>query len=138
MYFGIKPDGTPIGQEITEKTLRNVSQAIYNRIEPQIFPEIITVRIDGRECILVRFEGYNMPYFAYDVVRIRVADEDKVLSQRELIAFVQRKGGTEAPWEKRTSSFTVEQVDDKSVEHYVERGHAAHLFGYSAPARDGL
>lgn len=125
LYFGIKPDGTPIGQEITEKTLRDVSQAIYNHIEPQIFPEITTVRIDGRECILVRFEGYNTPYFAYDVARIRVADEDKVLSQRELVAFVQRKGGTEDPWEKRTSSFTVEQVDDKSVEQYVERGHAA-------------
>ena len=69
-----KSTGTPIGQEISEKTLRDISQAISNHIEPQIFPEIQTVRIDGKECILVRFEGYNTPYFAYDVARIRVAD----------------------------------------------------------------
>lgn len=125
LYFGVKPDGTPVGQEIMEKTLRDVSQAIYNHIDPQIFPEITTVRIDGRECILVRFEGYNTPYFAYDVARIRVADEDKVLSQRELVAFVQKQGGTEDAWEKRTSVFTIEQVDSKSVERYIERGHAA-------------
>ena len=75
LYFGVRPDGTPIGQEISEKTLRDISQAISNHIEPQIFPEIQTVRIDGKECILVRFEGYNTPYFAYDVARIRVADE---------------------------------------------------------------
>lgn len=56
---GSGPDGTPIGQEISEKTLRDISQAISNHIEPQIFPEIQTVRIDGKECILVRFEGYN-------------------------------------------------------------------------------
>lgn len=77
LYFGVRPDGTPIGQEISEKTLRDISQAISNHIEPQIFPEIQTVRIDGKECILVRFEGYNTPYFAYDVARIRVADEDQ-------------------------------------------------------------
>ena len=57
LYFGVRPDGTPIGQEISEKTLRDISQAISNHIEPQIFPEIQTVRIDGKECILVRFEG---------------------------------------------------------------------------------
>ena len=125
LYFGVKPDGTPIGQEITEKTLRDVSQAISNHVEPQIFPEITTVRIDERECILVRFEGYNTPYFAYDIARIRVADEDKVLSQRELVAFVQKQGGTEDAWEKRVSAFTVEQVDDKSVERYIDKGHAA-------------
>ena len=46
LYFGVRPDGTPIGQEISEKTLRDISQAISNHIEPQIFPEIQTVRID--------------------------------------------------------------------------------------------
>ena len=55
LYFGVRPDGTPIGQEISEKTLRDISQAISNHIEPQIFPEIQTVRIDGKEGILVRF-----------------------------------------------------------------------------------
>lgn len=52
LYFGVRPDGTPIGQEISEKTLRDISQAISNHIEPQIFPEIQTVRIDGKEASL--------------------------------------------------------------------------------------
>ena len=45
LYFGVRPDGTPIGQEISEKTLRDISQAISNHIEPQIFPEIQRVTI---------------------------------------------------------------------------------------------
>ncbi len=125
LYFGVRPDGTPIGQEISEKTLRDISQAISNHIEPQIFPEIQTVRIDGKECILVRFEGYNTPYFAYDVARIRVADEDKVLSQQELVAYLRKQDGAEDAWERRVSSFLVEQVDGKLVERYIERGHEA-------------
>ena len=125
LYFGVRPDGTPIGQEISEKTLRDISQAISNHIEPQIFPEIQTVRIDGKECILVRFEGYNTPYFAYDVARIRVADEDKVLSQQELVAYLRKQDGAEDAWERRVSNFLVEQVDGKLVERYIERGHEA-------------
>lgn len=125
LYFGVRPDGTPIGQEISEKTLRDISQAISNHIEPQIFPEIQTVRIDGKECILVRFEGYNTPYFAYDVARIRVADEDKVLSQQELVAYLRKQDGAEDAWERRVSNFLVEQVDGKLVELYIERGHEA-------------
>ena len=40
LYFGVRNDGTPIGQIVNEKTLRDVSQAIANHIEPQIFPSI--------------------------------------------------------------------------------------------------
>ena len=83
------------------------------------------MRIDGKECILVRFEGYNTPYFAYDVARIRVADEDKVLSQQELVAYLRKQDGAEDAWERRVSNFLVEQVDGKLVERYIERGHEA-------------
>ena len=72
LYFGIRSDGTPVGQVINEKTLREISQAIANHIEPQIFPEINTVVIDGKDCIHIAFEGYNTPYLAYGIARIRV------------------------------------------------------------------
>ena len=61
LYFGVKPDGSPIGQDISEKTLREISQAIANHIEPQIFPEISVVSLDGKDCICVRFEGTETP-----------------------------------------------------------------------------
>ncbi|NLX92608.1 MAG: hypothetical protein GXZ02_01865 [Clostridiales bacterium] len=30
LYFGLKSDGMPVGQDVSEKTLREISQAIYN------------------------------------------------------------------------------------------------------------
>lgn len=42
LYFGVKADGSPIGQEISEKTLREISQAIANHtwwLTPKIAPE---------------------------------------------------------------------------------------------------
>jgi ATP-dependent DNA helicase RecG len=40
LYFGIRPDGEVIGQMVSEKTLRNFSQAVGNHIEPRIYPQI--------------------------------------------------------------------------------------------------
>lgn len=54
LYFGVKPDGTPIGQIVTEESLREVSQKIKNFIEPKIYPSINKVVFDGKECISCR------------------------------------------------------------------------------------
>lgn len=90
LYFGVKPDGTPVGQIVTEESLREVSQKIGNFIEPKIYPEVRKVTINDRDCIYVKFEGDNVPYFAYGVAKIRVADEDLTLSPQELMTFIQK------------------------------------------------
>jgi len=38
LYFGIKNDGTVVGQMISDKTLRDIAKAIGDHIEPEIFP----------------------------------------------------------------------------------------------------
>lgn len=73
----------------------------------------------------MRFEGYNTPYFAYNVARIRVADEDKVMSQKELTAYVLKNENSENAWERNISDYTVHQVSDKDIIDYLERGHSA-------------
>lgn len=44
LYFGIKNDGTVVGQGISEKTIRDISQSISENIEPKIYPEINVVK----------------------------------------------------------------------------------------------
>ena len=39
LYFGIGNDGTVVGQTIGEKTIRDISKAISDFIEPKIYPE---------------------------------------------------------------------------------------------------
>ena len=67
LYFGVKNDGTVIGQVVTEESLREVSQKIKNFIEPRIYPEINKVVLDGRDCIHVKFSGDQRPYFAMKI-----------------------------------------------------------------------
>ncbi len=125
LYFGVKPDGTPIGQVITEESLREVSQKIKNHIEPKIYPEIQKVVLNGRDCIYVKFEGNQVPYFAYGVARIRVADEDLQMSPEEITNLLLKSGREGNRWENLVSNKTIDDVDEELLKKYTTQAHDA-------------
>ncbi len=123
LYFGVKPDGTPVGQVVTEESLREVSQKIKNSIEPSIYPEISKVMIDGRECIYVKFEGSQVPYFAQGVARIRVADEDLVMSPEQITDLLLKSGREGNRWENLVSNKTIADADEELLKKYTTQAH---------------
>ena len=78
LLFGVKNDGTIIGQDISEKTLRKISKAISDHIEPKIYPKIEKQKTDDKNCIAVEFQGQDIPYYAYGRAYKRVADENRL------------------------------------------------------------
>ena len=125
LYFGVKNDGTVIGQVVTEESLREVSQKIKNFIEPRIYPEISKVVLDGRDCIHVKFSGDQRPYFAYNVARIRVADEDLVMSREEITNLLLQSGREGNRWENLVSNKTIDDVDEELLKKYMVHAHDA-------------
>lgn len=125
LYFGVKSDGAVIGQVVTEESLREVGQKIKNFIEPKIYPEINKVVINGKECIHVKFEGNQTPYFAYGVARIRVADEDLVLAPQELAEYIRKSDREENRWENLISNKTMDDVDEELLKKYINQAHEA-------------
>ncbi len=65
IYFGIKNDGSVLGQDIGEQTIRDVSKVVSDNIEPGIYLEISRAILDGKDCVRVIFQGNESPYFAY-------------------------------------------------------------------------
>lgn len=131
LYFGVKPDGTPVGQIVTEESLREVSQKIGNFIEPKIYPEINKVVIDGKECIHVKFEGNQIPYFSYGVARIRVADEDLQMSPEEITELLLKSGREGNRWENLISNKSVDDVDEELLIKYINQAHDAERIAIS-------
>ena len=99
LYFGIKNEGTIVGQDVSENTLREISKAISDHIEPKIYPKINKVILDGEKCIIVDFEGSERPYFAFGRAYIRVSDEDRQLSAKELENMIVRKNSEKLRWD---------------------------------------
>ena len=130
LYFGIRNDGVAVGQDISDKTLRDVSQSIANHIEPQIFPDISNVVIENKKCIRVAFEGDNVPYYAYGRAYLRVADEDRVMSPPELESYILKKNVNKNPWDSEASDMTIDDVDEKILMDYIAKANAAGRIDY--------
>lgn len=91
LYFGIKNDGTVIGQKIGDKTLRDISQLIATSLKPQIIPTITMELVDNKNIIKVEVSGNEQPYSAFGRYYIRSADEDRELSPSQLAKLLQEK-----------------------------------------------
>ena len=51
LWFGVSPSGQPVGLMVTDKTLRDVSQALAAHIEPRLYPEITSMDAAGKTCL---------------------------------------------------------------------------------------
>ena len=85
VIFGMKDDGTPVGQDIGKTTLKSISQHIHNFIEPRIIPTIdVTELENGRSIITVTVSGLNRPYAYKNNIYIRSGEENKRVPITEL------------------------------------------------------
>lgn len=121
LWFGVRDDGTPVGLSIGEKTVRDVSQAIAAHIEPKIYPAVMQTEVQGRQCIKVVFSGSDMPYYAYGRAYIRVADEDKKLSAKEIENIILNKNHEALRWDNKFAAATLTDMADEKIKKFVER-----------------
>ena len=122
LIFGIKTNGEVIGQTVTEKTIRDISKTISDKIEPKIFPKIKELMLDGKKCVLVEFSGSDKPYYAYGRVYIRVGDEDKKLSSQELEKLILKKNKDKLMWDKEICKEAVlKDINTEKVGWFVRK-----------------
>ncbi len=126
LYFGVKNNGDVIGQEISDQTIRNVSQAIQNHIVPAIYPVIDKKTYeDGKSVIYVEFQGNRQPYTAYNVPRIREADEDIVMDQEQYFEMMLIRDDGKRAWENQPSKYTVADINMNDFRTYLNNAKKA-------------
>lgn len=123
LYFGIKNDGIVAGQEISEKTLRDISQSISENIEPKIFPEINVVKIEDKNCIYVKFSGNEKPYYAFGRAYKRVGDEDRKLSAKEIENIILKKHTESIRWESQFSKKSTAMLNEDIVRKFIKKAN---------------
>ena len=88
LYFGIRNDGTVVGQQIGDSTLREISQAIANHIKPSVIPTISIDLLDEKNVVKIYVTGNDTPYSAFGKYYIRSADEDRELVPAQLKKYI--------------------------------------------------
>jgi len=112
LWFGIRDDGVPVGINVGEKTIRDIPQAIAAHIEPKVYPELATERLDGSQCIRIRFAGTQTPYSAYGRVYMRVGDENRQLSKQELENLILHKKRSALRWDNESCKASLDDLDE--------------------------
>lgn len=84
VYFGVKDNGEVIGQQIGNKTIKDLSQAIAERIKPTVIPTITIETYDDKVVLVVEAKGNNKPYSADGEYRIRSGSENRKLDPEQL------------------------------------------------------
>jgi ATP-dependent DNA helicase RecG len=122
LYFGIKDDGTVVGQEIGRHTIKEVTQTIVDNIEPKIYPKVAARKINGADCIVVEFQGSEIPYFAYGKAYMRVGESDKQMTAKHLEDQFRNK---KYSWEREISEKTLKDVNVATMRAYMRRANEA-------------
>ena len=117
LYFGVKNNGNVIGFQIGDSTERDISRKIFEKIKPQIYPEIETDTIN--RIIKVSFEGREKPYSADGRYYKRVADESREMTPSELAQFILEVNYKS--WEKQTTDNSIDDVDETALKNFLDK-----------------
>lgn len=121
LWFGVSPSGQSVGLMVNDKTLRDVSQALAAHIEPRFYPEITAQQVAGKTCLRVHATGHQKPYFAYGRAYIRVADEDRQMSARELESLILKRNSAALRWDNEPSTTALAELSEIKIRRFVER-----------------
>ena len=121
LWFGVAPNGQAVGLQATDKTLRDLSQAVGAHIEPKLYPHIGLQKLQGRDCIRVQFEGQDAPYFAYGRAYMRVADEDRQLSAAEIRKLIIDQSQQALRWDKQVLNLPLKAINTQKLRDFAKR-----------------
>jgi ATP-dependent DNA helicase RecG len=118
VYFGIRPDGTVGGQEVSDRTLRDIAQAA-DRFEPPAHVSIHRIRVGaGRDVIVVAVEsGREMRPFVYEGHAYeRVGSTTRRMPQAKYERLLVERGHAKRRWENLPAEgLTLKDLDRKEI-----------------------
>ena len=123
LFFGVKDNGDVLGQGVSDKTLREVSQTIRVRVFPAIYPTINKVNVQGKTCIRVDVQGTDVSYSSAGVYYMRVHDEGVQMTRDMLADMLRRKDAEVHPWDSEPSRRSLADVDEDELRRYVRHGN---------------
>lgn len=121
LWFGVSPTGQPVGLMVNEKTLRDASQGLAAHIEPRLYPEITSVEWADKTCLRIQATGHQKPYFAYGRAYIRVADEDRQMSARELEKLILQRNSAALRWDNEPCATALTDLSETKIRRFLER-----------------
>ncbi len=128
VVFGVKPDSTLIGQDVSDQTLREIAQAM-DGFEPPARIETDRVRLkSGREILIFHVEGLSdtVPFTFEGRAYERVQSTTRKMPQRRYEQLLLDRVHSRRRWENQEAEETsLHDIDQEEVFRVVESARAA-------------
>ena len=128
VLFGVTPEGSAIGQQVSDHTLEEVSAEIQE-IEPPVFPVVERIPVeDGREVVVVSVnQGPMKPYNYKGIAYRRVGNTTLKMSSDEYNQMLFERMHSEQRWENQPATgWSVSDLDvteiGRTIEEAIRRG----------------
>lgn len=128
VLFGVAPQGTIVGQQVSDHTLEEVSQELQ-LIEPNILPQVARIAVKpGLQVIAVQVAtGQNRPYSYKGQAYKRLGNTNVKMSREEYNRILIERFHGERRWETEPAEgWTVQDLDEdellRTMEEAIRRG----------------
>ena len=121
VMFGVTPDGVVVGQQVSERTIEELS-AELRQIDPPAFPTVERVLVDGdREVIVVSTgQGASRPYSYRGNAYRRVGNTTLTMSADEYNRMLFERMHSEQRWENQPAAgWSVDDLDVEEIRRTV-------------------
>ncbi len=118
VLFGVRPDGRPEGQHISDQTLRDIAQAL-DRFEPPVNVPVERLPLGKRrEVLILRVAGMSdsIPFTFEGRPHERVESTTRKMSQETYEKLLLERGHAKRRWENLPAEgLTLKQLDPKEI-----------------------
>ena len=123
VLFGVRPDGVTEGQQISDKTVREVAQA-FERFEPPVNVPVERVSLEsGCEVLMLRVEGTldSIPFTYEGRPYERVGNTTRKMSQERYEKLLLDRTHSKRRWENQPAEeITLKEIDREEVFRIVD------------------
>ena len=124
IYFGIADNGTPIGIEISDATFQKVTRAVFNTIEPKLYPNIFEDNISGKAILVVELKNApDKPYLLNGKALKRVGTSNTSLSRTEIELMMYERENPDFHYDRSELGTDPESMDRKQLEWFYQKAH---------------
>ena len=131
LIFGVRPDGTAVGQSITDKTLIDMAQ-ILGKIEPSIHISSHRVQLkNGLELLLLEAPAFSdeIPFTFDGRAYERIENTTRVMEREHFTQLLLNRSHAHRRWENQCAEgYHLKNIDDQMVRRLIVMGQNAGRF----------
>ena len=121
LYFGVKPNGDVVGQQVSTSALDDIGRTIKDAIKPMIYAKVKNFDLNnGLEYIEVKVKGNERPYSSYGRYYMRVVDRAEEMTPSEL-RNIMFETDYSSIWENTITDYIIDDIDDTTLKNFYTK-----------------